>query len=321
MKMRPPSTPIINIDPYFSIWSAESVLENTLHWSGQPNAMSGRVFIDDKEYHFLGLKLWAERDIPDMNVENVEVDAFSTIFTYTNESIRLTVHFTSPMLVDDLYYASRPIAYCKVSFSSIDGKEHTVKVKFIVSEELVLDGKRNGVALGFPIEISGMTAIKMGNGVQNVLSRSGDAICIDWGYIYLGVKGTGTVNHLAYADMYAISIEAEVEGSALFLFGYDDVVSIQYFGENLKAYWKKDGKTMEEAMLEAADEYEQLLARCNAFSETLRKEATQKGNEKYAEMLLLSVRQVWQHISLLLTARAIICIFQRNVLLTVVPQQ
>ena len=46
MKMRPPSTPIINIDPYFSVWSAESVLENTAHWSGQPNAMSGRVFID-----------------------------------------------------------------------------------------------------------------------------------------------------------------------------------------------------------------------------------------------------------------------------------
>ena len=53
MKMRPPATPIINIDPYFSIWTETSFLNNTVHWTGKPNTMCGRVFVDGVEYIFL----------------------------------------------------------------------------------------------------------------------------------------------------------------------------------------------------------------------------------------------------------------------------
>lgn len=53
MNMRPPATPIINIDPYFSVWTETSVLDNPIHWTGSPNTMCGRVYVDDKEYHFL----------------------------------------------------------------------------------------------------------------------------------------------------------------------------------------------------------------------------------------------------------------------------
>ena len=67
MKMRPPATPIINIDPYFSVWTEDSVLRNTVHWTGKPNTMSGRVFVDGEQFHFLGSK--AERNLPDMTVE------------------------------------------------------------------------------------------------------------------------------------------------------------------------------------------------------------------------------------------------------------
>lgn len=290
MKMRPPATPIVNIDPYFSVWTQESVLQNTVHWTGAPNSMSGRVFIDGQEFHFLGLK--PQKELPDLQVENTEIDAFSTIITYKNDSIRLTAHFTSPLLVDDLYYASRPVAYCKVSYESLDGKAHQVSVRFTVSEELVLDKKGEGRALAHLPEIPGVTVISMGNGIQNVLWRSGDNVRIDWGYFYLGVKGAGKVDHTMLDDMYAIYNEAVLDPDALFLFAYDDISSIQYFGDNLKAYWKKDGKTIENAMAEAAAEYETLLARCNAFSEKLQAEAIARGSEKYAEMLLLSLRQV-----------------------------
>lgn len=292
MKMRPPATPIINIDPYFSVWTEESVLKNTVHWTGSPNSMSGRVFIDGNEYHFLGLKTQAEQNVPDMKIEKLEIDAFSTIITYVNDAIRLTVHFTSPMLVDDLYYASRPVAYCKVRYESVDQKSHTVTVRFTVSEELVLNRKGEGRALAYKAEITGVTAIKMGNGVQNVLWRSGDDLRIDWGYLYLGVHGEGKVDHTVIDDMYAICAQAEVKNEVLFLFAYDDIESIQYFGENLKAYWKKDGKTIEEAIAEAANEYDTLLARCNTFSDKIRKDAVAAGSEKYAELLLLSVRQI-----------------------------
>lgn len=289
MKLRAPATPIINIDPYFSIWTENSVLENTVHWTGKPNTMSGRVFIDGAEYHFLGLN---DTNLPDMTVENVEIDAFSTIITYTNAAIRLTAHFTSPTLVDDLYYASRPVTYCKVSYENLDGNSHTVAVKFTASEELVLEEKGGNAVVTASVDIDGVTAIKIGNANQNVLSRSDDYICIDWGYLYLGVKGDGKVYSDTLDNMRAISVETHLNNDALFLFGFDDIDSIQYFGDNLKAYWKKDGKTIEQAIVEATNEYDTLLARCNAFSDKLKIDATKKGSEKYAELLLLGTRQV-----------------------------
>lgn len=292
MKLRPPATPIINIDPYFSVWTEDSVLKNTTHWTGRPNSISGRVFIDNQEYHFLGLKTINEKNIPDMQVKETEIDAFSTVITYINDSIQLKVHFTSPLLAEDLYYASRPVAYCRTSYKSLDGKEHNVKIKFTVSEELVLNTKGEGRALAHAVNIPYTTAIKMGKGTQNVLWRCGDDVRIDWGYIYIGVKGHGKTDHTMLDDMYAIYVESELENEALFFFAYDDIESICYFNDHLKAYWKKDGKTIEDVIAEALNDYNELLSKCNSFSDKIKKEAVSKGNEKYAELLLLAVRQV-----------------------------
>jgi len=290
MKMRPPATPIINIDPYFSVWTEESVLKNTVHWTGKPNTMSGIAVIDGENHLFLGQS--NNKEMKNMTVEATDIDAFSSAITYTNEKIRLKVRFTSPLLIDDLYYASRPVAYCKVSYESLDGKEHKVSIRFTVTEELVLNLKGEGRALGYPVKIDGITAVKMGAGNQKVLWRDGDDIRIDWGYFYMGAVGKAITNHTIYCGMYAICLEKEIDRDALFLFAYDDIKSIKYFGEDLDAYWRKDGKTIEEAIKEAAEEYDSLYARCCALSDRIKKDATEKGSEKYAEMLLLAVRQV-----------------------------
>lgn len=289
MKMRLPATPIINIDPYFSVWAEESVLQNTVHWTGKPNTLCGRVFVDGKEYHFLGKN---DAGIPNLEMENTEINAYSTMITYKNDQIRFLLHLTSPTLVEDLYYSSRPVAYAKVSYESSDGNEHSVKVKFIATEELVLNEKGEGRALAEPVVVKGVTAIRMGNGVQNVLGRCGDDVRIDWGYLYLGVKGEGTVSHTVFSDLYAISAEANLNKEALFLFAYDDIESIQYFGQNLKAYWKSRCSSIEDAIAEAALDYEETLKRSNAFSLKIETEAIRKGGKKYAELLLLSVRQI-----------------------------
>lgn len=84
MKMRPPATPIINIDPYFSIWTEDSVLKRTIHWTGKPNHIIGRVFVDGAEYHFLGEKARGS-SVASMTVESTDIDAFSTTVVYTNK--------------------------------------------------------------------------------------------------------------------------------------------------------------------------------------------------------------------------------------------
>ncbi|MBE6631302.1 MAG: DUF4965 domain-containing protein [Ruminococcaceae bacterium] len=290
MNMRLPATPIITIDPYFSVWSESSVLKNPIHWTGSPNTMQGRVSVDGKEYHFLGYNETNAEET--MRIESTDIDAYSTYIVCSSDEIRLHLTFTSPLLTDDLYYASRPIAYCKASYESKDGKDHKVKVRFTASEELVLNTKGEGRALASSVKAEGVTAVKMGNGEQKVLGRSGDGIRIDWGFLYLGVKGKGEIGHTVINGMYAIYCETELLDDALFLFGYDDVYSIKYFDDDLEAYWKKGGKTMESALSEAANDYDELFSRCCAFSDKLKKEAAAKGGEKYAELLLLALRQV-----------------------------
>lgn len=291
MKMRPPATPIVNIDPYFSVWTEMDNFSQTYHWTGEKHTILGTAYIDGEACHFMGYKALGPLVKPLPCVEK-EIDAFSTVLVFANDKVKLKVHFTSPVLPDSLYYASRPVTYCKVSWEAVDGQAHKVSVRFTATEELVLNHKGDKIITDDIVALPGATGIRMGALKQEILGKYGDDLRIDWGYLYLGAAGKATVNHIDFLDMYAIYVEKELTNEALFFFGYDDLESIQYFEENLKAYWKKDGKSMENAIVEALGEYDTLLARCNAFSKDLENKATEKGSQKYAEMLLLSLRQV-----------------------------
>ncbi len=288
MKMRIPAIPLFTVDPYFSVWSYDTLNDRMpMHWTGTSNAMVGTVTVDGTPYRFLGTS--ADEKIPQVSLD---MDALTTTAVFQNDKIRLTAAFTSPMLAEDLYLSSRPVTYLKLTADSVDGKKHAVSVKLSCSEELVLNRAGEGRAWSQSEDFAGLTTVRMGNGTQNVLWRSGDGVRIDWGYLYLAVRGDATVGNEVYDGKYAIWAQTELTDGALFLLGYDDIKSIQYFGENLDAYWKKDGKTIGAAMSEAAAEYESLRARCDAFAARMRTEALAKGNEEYAELLTLAYRQV-----------------------------
>ena len=288
MKMRAPSIPLINIDPYFSIWCQDKLNTCTcVHWTGKPNTIYGTVTVDGKPYRFLG-----NSEDPTIPQTDIQIDALSTKVTFANDEIRLTATFTSPTMANDLYYASRPVAYLKLSWEAVDGKEHSVRAKLSCTEELVLNAKGEGRAWSENVAIEGNTAIRMGNGKQNVLWRSGDDVRIDWGYFYLAVRGNAATGNEAVNDLYAVWAETELAPDALFAFAYDDIRSLIYFGKELTAYWNKDGKTITEAISEALAEYETLMTKCDAFSADLVSAATAAGGEQYAELLSLAYRQV-----------------------------
>lgn len=288
MKMRAPAIPLITVDPYFSVWSRDDINDKfPTHWTGARNAMLGLVTVDGEKYRFLG-------NSTDKALEQTdcEIDALSSSFVFEGAGIRLTARFTTPLLIDNLYYSSRPVSYIYLTYESIDGAEHRVTAKISASEELCLNLAGEGRALAEEVSVNGVSAIRMGKGGQKILNRSGDNVRIDWGYFYLGARGDAVCGTEVFENLYAVYTEAELKNEALFIAAYDDIDSLIYFEEPIKAYWKKDGKTIEEAISEAASEYEAVSEKCDKFSRKLYQDALDKGNEEYAELLSLAFRQV-----------------------------
>lgn len=288
MKLRMPSIPLFTIDPYFSVWSKDDINKSRpTHWTGSNNTIRGLVFIDGEEYLFLGGE--RHKIIPQVSID---ADALSTTAVFRNDKIELTAVFTSPLMADSLYYSSRPVSYLKLSYKSVDGLDHKVTAKLSVSEELVLNKAGEGRAWSEDVELKNGACVKMGNGDQSVLWRNGDDVRIDWGYLYLAVNKSAKTGNEVFAGLYSVYAETDLENDALFALAYDDIKSIQYFGENLDAYWKKDGKTITEAIDEAICEYDELYKKCCVFSSDLWDKAVKAGGEKYAELLSLAYRQV-----------------------------
>ncbi|MEG1874978.1 MAG: DUF4965 domain-containing protein, partial [Angelakisella sp.] len=72
---------------------------------------------------------------------------------------------------------------------------------------------------------------------------------------------------------------------------YDDIASIQYFGDVCKGYWARNGKTILQAIGEALAEYKTLRSRCQLFDEGLLSEAETLGGKSYAKLCAAGYRQ------------------------------
>ena len=127
--MRPPAIPLINVDPYFSLWAPYDKLTDgaVRHWTGAENNVIGSVIIDGVEYGFLG-----KNHNKILNQVRLEITAFTTEVTFENEFITLYVKFCSPLIPDDIEVMSEPIGYMECSYESKDLKKHEVKLKLMV---------------------------------------------------------------------------------------------------------------------------------------------------------------------------------------------
>ncbi len=290
MLLRPPAVPLINIDPYFSVWSDADRLydRDTVHWTGHTNAILGIVTVDGVSYRFMGSE--ASCRCPALTQTALDVGALSTYYTFEGAGIILRAVFTSPLLLDDLDLMSRPVTYLDLSAESSDGSRHKVSARIMVSEQLCLDHAGQSPVTVERLESGNIVSMKMGNSVQNVLGHQGDDIRIDWGYVYLSAEGASAGSEVRDGMTYIYS-EAPLDTPALFSFAYDDIRSIEYFGRQLPAWWRRSGMTIREAIEAAHAEYRSVYSRCRAFSERMFIDAVYAGGEKYAELLLLAFRQ------------------------------
>ena len=310
MRMRPPSVPLITVDPYFSVWSAADRLTDNVpvHWTGKPNTMRGVVMIDGESYRFMGTG-----DAPAMKQTYLDVSAMSTEYRFVGGGIELTAIFTTPLFLDDYYYLTRPISYLKLTYKSIDKKPHEVIASVAVSEQICLNFRGTDCIDIEMLEDCDVQTVKIGSVSQPVLEKRGDDIRIDWGYFYLSTNGENAkvgayveevpfekehhdreYPHGEEKDMTFVFAENNLDavGGALFTFAYDDVESMIYFGKRLKTYWNKDGAELLYEITKAFTDYDFCRMKAEMFSDRLFIDATKAGGEKYAELLQLAYRQV-----------------------------
>ena len=291
MQLRAPAYPLITVDPYFSVWSPSNKLnsENTVHWTNNPNTFSGVATIDGKKFRVIGD---FEKDIPAMTQVSCDCTAFSTTYVFEENGVRLTLIFSSPILINDFYLISRPVSYLEIKKESIDKKRHIVDFSLSVSEEICINEAKEEAVECETLTIGKLNSAKIGSVAQSVLCKAGDDVRINWGYFYLTSNGETSVTKGDGEGMSFVSTTVNVTDSTLITFAYDDISSIEYFSEHLKAYWKKDGSTIENEIEKAHKDYKTVMARCNKFAQQMFCDSVRAGGEKYAEILELAYRQV-----------------------------
>jgi hypothetical protein len=75
------------------------------------------------------------------------------------------------------------------------------------------------------------------------------------------------------------------------MIAYDDLYSIQYFGNNLRPYWRRGGAEALDLLNVAARDYPDLQKRCARFDSELAADLTRAGGEKFAQICTLAYRQ------------------------------
>ncbi len=250
--------------------------------------------------------------------KNVEITATQTKFQFACGPVDLNLTFLSPLLMNDLELLSRPVSYINFSIKSRDEREHNVEFNFAVSSDLAKNEKKQSVKIE-ESNSPGFHFLKAGTLEQPVLKRKGDDVRIDWGYLYLSsidtnadyrsVSTTQFLNYLSQGKFYHEknqlpeaknsllqvtmgfqNVKEEIKEGTILL-AYDDIYSIQYFKQNLQAWWKKDGMTMEQLLKKSMNEYQSIKVKCDDFDKQLYADALLAGGENYGKLCVLAYRQ------------------------------
>lgn len=282
--MKLPSYPIVTIDPHFSIWSKGNKLTDTdtTLWCGFKRRIEGKITVDGETYRFLGTG-----KEPALNQVSVDIKPLVSSYTFENEKIRLVFSAWSPLLVNDYHLLSTPCAYLDTAISTLDGKGHDVSVQFTAYKELC-QGKRNKPVTKYTDNYEGTRLVKMGLYEQHPLNDSGDEYAADWGYVCL----LGQESSVCKEGIKTTAFEKDSK-KVLFttIIAYDDVYSINYFGQFLRGVWTEKFADIADAMRYFNKNREALLAKVNAFQKKVLSDAKSFG-KNYEMILSAALRQI-----------------------------
>lgn len=229
--------------------------------------------------------------------KSVEITATHTNYSFSCGAVDLDVRFLSPLLANDLNWYSRPVSYISFITKANDGKQHDVKINFDYANDIARDKKNQQTATKSYIA-DGIVFQKTGTTDQSILKKKGDDVRIDWGYFYVAAKDEKGIKLSAPGKSTAsakLKIDCgEVQSSPVektILLAYDDRYAIQYFGQNLQAWWKKNFSSAEEMIKQSLNDFKSIEEKCTLFDKELYTDAVKAGGETYAKLCALAYRQ------------------------------
>ncbi len=318
---RPPATPLITHDPYFSVWSNTDKLTDspTRHWTGHPQPLASLVRVDGKAFRIMGSE---PRNVPAMEQTSLKLTPTHTRYSFTGAGIQIDLTFFTPAFLDDMDLLSRPVTYLTWTAHSTDGAQHDVSVLLSATAEIATS--MTGQQVVFSRHRTASTGVlSVGTRDQAVLKRSGDDLRIDWGYFHIAVPDDesaktsisehpdrafasdgilpaadamdGPVPQNRSAPEMAValplgSVGAQPVSKHVFV-SYIQGYSIQLFQQNLRPYWQRDNKPVSTMLDEAERDYAALDARGVAFDKQLTDDLTRTAGEHYAWICTLAYRQ------------------------------
>jgi len=320
---RPPSVPLVTHDPYFSIWSPSDRLtdQEPVHWTGTKNPMHSVIRIDGKAFRIMGA---LPSNVEPMKQTGLIVTPTRSIYEFANREVKITLTFTSPLLVNDLDLFSRPVTYVSWNILSADGLPHDIRLYFDCGAEITVNNNDQEVTWGEPA-IEGLKTARIGSAEQKYLNRSGDNVRIDWGYAYLSVPKeqnaiisvsprktlfteftkTGSLPQSepytaprrvrdGSVSMAAIWNPGKINSSGTTIWAmvaYDDIYSIRYFEDDLQVWWRSKGQSFDEMLKNASKDYQKITNSCISFDQELLTDLETAGGKYYARMCALVYRQ------------------------------
>lgn len=282
---RLPSIPLICMDPYLSIWMPADTMTATdaTHWSGVAKPIRGFLTVDGFKARYIGFGNANEAEHI-----GLEVTPTRTHFSSAANGVRLDTTFTTPALPDDPDLMSMPVTLVSWKISSLDGKAHEISLSLDLSSSLCYCGEVPPRIFGEVFHTDHINTAMCGQMTQKPLCHSGDHITIDWGYLFLSSNAEVTAGQNGVSLHWNGTVEGETEVHAII--AYDDIASINYFGDLCKAWYFRNGAKITDAIDYAWTNFDEIITRCTAMDERVTADAAKEGEDYVA-----IVNASWRH--------------------------
>lgn len=281
---RLPAIPLIASDPYMSVWMPADSMTQTeaCHWSGPQKPIHGVMTVDGTAYRFLGMTGDAEAKLTSLTVTPT-----TTCLVSEAGGVQLETSFAAPAFPGDTDLMSMPITLVRFRLSALDGAAHQVKLRLHLSDRFCYDGEIRPAMFSDAFTLNGHAAAWCGQAGQKPLSHSGDHVTIDWGYLYL----TAEADVKPVGDGLEMTWKGAAEGEVRAVIAYDDIASINYFGDLCKAWYRRNGATIVDAIVRTMAGFDAIMADCAALDAQVLADAEKAGGAAYAKVVCAAWRQ------------------------------